>query len=369
MQTEDPTKLFARMLHQSKNLKPGDLVVPPIVPASIYWLPGEPTAAHQYGRWSNPTWTALEEALSVLEDAETVILPSGMAAISALLYSQLKSGERVLLPSDGYYTTRAFAEKFLRSFGVEIATCPTVEYEKYPFDGLKLVWIETPSNPGLDVCDLRSVVARAHEAGALAVVDNTTSTPLGQRPLDIGADAVIASDTKTISGHSDNLLGHVASRNGQLMAALKDWRKLSGAIPGPFEAWLCHRGLETLEVRYERMCATAMMLAGRLSTCAQVEAVRYPGLPNHPRHAIAKGQMLRFGSLIGVTFNDKAAAERFITESKFIRPTTSFGGVHTSAERRGRWGDQVHEGFVRLSVGCEPAEVLWTDMKSAIDRL
>jgi len=219
MQTEDPTKLFARMLHQSKNLKPGDLVVPPIVPASIYWLPGEPTAAHQYGRWSNPTWTALEEALSVLEDAETVILPSGMAAISALLYSQLKSGERVLLPSDGYYTTRAFAEKFLRSFGVEIATCPTVEYEKYPFDGLKLVWIETPSNPGLDVLDVAALAAEARAAGARVAVDNTLAGPLRVRPLDAGADWSVTSASKSITGHSDIVLGYVATRDAERAAA------------------------------------------------------------------------------------------------------------------------------------------------------
>src|SRR5579875_26021 len=149
---------FADVLHHSKQERPGDLVVPPIVPASLYYLPGEPSGPHQYGRWSNPTWSALEEALSVLEQAECVILPSGMAAIAAVLYSQLKAGDRLLLPSDGYYTTRSFAETFLVPTGIVVETCRTVDFEQKDFTGYRLVWVETPSNPGLDVCDLARVV-------------------------------------------------------------------------------------------------------------------------------------------------------------------------------------------------------------------
>lgn len=363
----DMDALFAEMLHhRTARLQPGDLVAPPIVPASVYALPGEPTGKHQYGRWSNPTWSALEDALAALEAAETVVFPSGMAAIAALLFSQVRRGDRILLPSDGYYTTRALAEKFLVPLGVELATCPTAEYDGRDFTGLKLVWIETPSNPCLDICDLRAVVAQAKAAGALVVVDNTTATPLGQRPLDLGADAVVSADTKAVSGHSDNLMGHVSSRDAALMAAVRDWRKISGAIPGAFEAWLCHRGLQTLEVRFARMCGTAEALAERLAHEAGVSAVRYPGLADHPGHAIARAQMRHFGFLIGVTFATKAKAEQFITACRFVRPATSFGGVHSSAERRARWGDQVAEGFVRLSVGCEPLEPLWADMKRAL---
>jgi cystathionine gamma-lyase len=361
---------FARALHHgAAALEPGAPLAPPIVPTSIYHLPGEPAGPYQYGRWSNPTWDALEEALATLEDAETVIVPSGMATVAAVFYSQLKSGDRVLLPADGYYVTRALAEKFLAGFGVTVDTVATAALEQTDLAGYRLVWIETPSNPGLDLADIGRVAARAHAAGALVVVDNTTMSPLGQRPLDLGADVVVSSDTKSVSGHSDVLFGHVASRNAGLMAQVRDWRKSAGAIPGSFEAWLVHRGLETLDVRFERMCTSALSLAQRLAGHARVEAVRHPGLPDHPAHALARRQMRRFGSLIALTLADSITAERFIGGCRFVRAATSFGGVHTSAERRARWGDQVAPGFIRLSVGCEPLEVLWEDMRASLDRL
>jgi cystathionine gamma-lyase len=361
--------LFCRCLHHAnEGIEPGDPVEPPIVPASVYFLPGEPKAAHQYGRWTNPTWSALEHALSVLEDAETLIFSSGMAGAAAIFYTQLRAGDRVLLPSDGYYTMRSLAEKYLVPMGVGVSTRATVDYESGDFNGFRLVWVETPSNPGLDLCDIRSVASKAKNAGALVVVDNTTLTPLGQRPLDLGADVVISSDTKLVNGHSDTLLAHVASRNAEVSSVIRDWRRHAGAIPGPFEAWLVHRGLETLEVRFERMCDNAEKIARRLADHPKVQ-VRFPGLFSGRAQEIAAKQMLRFGTMIGVTFADKPQAERFINECKFIRATTSFGGVHTSAERRARWGDKVPDGFVRLSVGCEPAELLWGDMERVLDSL
>lgn len=367
---DDIASIFAKTLHHgARSLRAGDLVVPPIVPASVYCLPGDPSGPYQYGRWSNPTWSALEEALTELEAAETVVFPSGMAAIASLLYTQLRSGDHVLLPSDGYYTTRAFAQQFLSPFGIIVDLCSTSDIDQRSLDGYRLVWVETPSNPGLDLCNIERVIAGAKRADAIVVVDNTTSTPLGQRPLDFGAHAIVSSDTKTVSGHSDTLMGHVSSRNPGLIVQIREWRKLSGAIPGPFEAWLVHRGLESLEVRYSQMCATAEILAHRLSEHRAIEAVRYPGLPTHPAHNTAKAQMLRFGALIGVTFGSKDAADCFIEKTSFIRAATSFGGVQTSAERRARWGDQVSDGFIRLSVGCEPSQVLWTDMKRVLDNL
>lgn len=370
MPANDLETRFASALHHGASaLKPGDPLSPPIVPTSVYYLPGEPGGPYQYGRWSNPTWDALEQALSTLEDAETVILPSGMATVAAVFYSQLKSGDRVLLPSDGYYVTRALAEKFLTGFGVAVDTVATPALAQMDLAGYRLVWIETPSNPGLDIADIERVSARAHAAGALVVVDNTTMSPLGQRPLELGADVVVSSDTKSVGGHSDVLFGHVASRNATLMAQVRDWRKSAGAIPGSFEAWLVHRGLETLDVRFERMCSSAGMLAQRLGEHHNVKAVQYPGLPSHPAHALAQRQMRRFGSLIALTLADAQAAESFIGRCQFVRAATSFGGVHTSAERRARWGDQVTPGFIRLSVGCEPGEVLWRDMQAALDGL
>lgn len=351
------------------NGRPGDPVTPAIVPSSVYFLPGDPSGPYQYARWTNPTWSALEEALSILEDAESVIFPSGMAAEAGILCSLAKPGDHVLLPSDAYYTTRVLADRYLAPAGVCVKTCPSADYDRQDFTGFRLVWIETPSNPGLDICDIRKAVAKGREAGATVIVDNTTPTPLGQRPLDLGADAVVSSDTKTINGHSDVVFGHVASRNPELIAAVRDWRKLCGAIPGPFESWLVHRGLETLELRFERMCNSAETLAARLAEHPKVQQVKFPGLASHPGHAVAKSQMLRFAMIVGVTLSDKVAAEKFINQCKFIRPTTSFGGVHSSAERRARWGDKVPEGFVRLSVGCEPLEELWKEMKSALDSL
>jgi cystathionine gamma-lyase len=199
-------------------------------------------------------------------------------------------------------------------------------------------------------------------------VDNTTLTPLGQRPLDLGADLVVAADTKAPAGHADVLFGHVASRDEKLLAAISDWRKFGGAIPGPFEAWLVHRGLETLELRFSRQCDNALAIAKRLAVHKATVGVRYPGLGNDPSHGLARKQMRRFGGLVGVTFADEAAAEAFIA-CPLIRPSTSFGSVHTSAERRARWGDAVPAGYVRLSVGCEPLEALWEAMDESLSRL
>lgn len=384
----DVQELFCRVLHHataehkdrvqsngagatesSTKAHTGDPVTPPIVLSGVFFLPGDPTGPYQYARWSNPTWTALEDALSILEDAESVIFPSGMATVAAVLCSQLKPGDRVLLPSDAYSTSRVLADKYLAAVGVQVATCPSADYDKQDFTGFRVVWVESPSNPGLDVCDLRKAVSKAKQAGALLIADNTMPTPLGQRPLDFGADAVVSSDSKAINGHSDVLSGHVASRQPDLIAAVRDWRKIYGAIPGPFESWLVHRGLETLEVRFERMCNNAEALAQRLSEHRKIQQVTFPGLRAHPAHAVAKSQMLRFGMILGIVLSDKNAAEKLINGCKVIRPTTSFGGLHTSAERRARWGDKVPEGFVRVSVGCEPLEQLWKEMKAALDTL
>lgn len=233
----------------------------------------------------------------------------------------------------------------------------TVSY----LSGFNMVHIETPSNPGLDLRDIARVSARAKAAGALIVADNTTLTPLGRRPLDLGADINLASDTKHISGHSDVLSGHVASRRSDLIGPVRDWRKFFGAIPSAFDTWLVYRGLKTLGVRFDRMCQTADLLAERLVNHTAIKTICYPGLKSHPDYALAARQMTRCGALLGLAFSDAATAERFIADARCIVPTSSFGSVHTSAERRARWGDTVAEGFVRLSIGCEPAEALWDE--------
>jgi cystathionine gamma-lyase len=365
----------------SRPLSPGSLLLDPDrerpngapfapspVFASTYRLAGDPSAEPmQYGRFANAGWQALEDVLGRLEGGEAVVFPSGMAAAIAVLNPLLRPGDRVLLPSDGYYTVRVYAETQLVPWGLRIETLPTLALADAAFDGVRLVWIETPSNPGLDCVDVRAIAARAHAAGTLVVVDNTTATPLGQRPLDLGADLVVSADTKALNGHSDVLFGHVAAREPELAARVRQWRTLSGSIPGPMETWLVQRGLMTLDVRLERMSANALAVARWLRAHSRVESVRYPGLPEDPAHATAARQMRAFGCLIGVTFVDAASARAFLERTRLIEEATSFGGVHSMAEQRSRWGyDAVPDRFVRLSVGIEPVEDLLLDMEAAL---
>lgn len=359
--TAEIDERVARMLHhRSAGLEKGDPIALPLTSSTAFHLPEVQGAAHIYARNGTPTWDAVEAQLVLLEAAEVVGFPSGMAAITGALMATLKAGDRVILPSDGYYVARVLSTGFLAPLGVDVVQIPTLDFATADFSGARVVYIETPSNPGLDVIDIADVVARAHAAGALVIADNTTMTPLLQRPLDLGADLVVAADTKAPGGHSDALFGHVAGRDTVLMGRVRDWRRLSGATPGAMEAWLIHRGLETLEVRLERMCATAGIIASRLATHPVVLATRYPGLAEDPAHRLAKRQMDAFGFLIGVTLKDADAAEGFLARCPYVVRATSFGSTHSSGERRARWGDAVPEGFLRLSIGLEPVETLWT---------
>jgi cystathionine gamma-lyase len=361
---------FAALLHQHRDhLKPGDAIPPAIVPAVVYHLPGSPEAPHQYGRFHNAGWTVLEQALGSLEGGEAVLFPSGMAAIAAVFYARLKAGDRVLLPSDGYYTIRALTERFLAPMGIAWETRPTRGFADGEFEGFALVWLEVPSNPGLDVCDIPAVAAAAHRAGALVVADTTTLTPLGLRALDLGVDVVVAADTKAINGHSDALMGHLATRDTEILEAVLLWRKFAGAIPGPFEAWQVRRGLETLEVRYERMCRNALAVAQLMQGHRAITALRYPGLPDDPAHDLARAQWNGFGFMVSATFSDEAKAEKFLSGCRYLAQSTSFGGVHSSGERRARWGDAVAPGFVRLSLGIEPTSALLAEFSRALDAL
>ncbi len=356
----------ALLHHRSRGLAPGQPVALPIVSSATFHTPDTVGLSHVYGRSGMPTWGALEDQLALLEDAPCVAFPSGMAAISAALFAALGAGKRLILPSDGYYVSRLLAGQVLAGYGVEVVEVATRDFAMADFSGAAVVLIETPSNPGLDVIDIAVVCARAHAAGALVIADNTTMTPLLQRPLDLGADVVVAADTKAPAGHSDVLFGHVASRDADFIARLREGRRLSGAVPGSFEAWLVHRGLETLEVRLSRMCATAEVIAERLAAHPAVRNLRYPGLSGDPSHAIAARQMSGFGFLIGFELADADRAERFLTDCALIVQSTSFGGTHTSGERRARWGDAVAPGFIRLSVGLEPVERLWQAIEVAL---
>ncbi|MFB7860853.1 cystathionine gamma-lyase [Streptomyces sp. NPDC056069] len=341
--------------------------------AAHFHLPGDPTGPYTYGRDENPTWTHLERAVSELEapgenGVETLVFASGMAAISAVLLSQLKAGDAVVLPDDGYQALPLLHEQ-MRAYGIEVRTAPTGgDAQLSVLAGAKLLWLETPSNPGLDVCDVRRMVTAAHEAGTLVAVDNTLATPLGQRPLQLGADFSVASDTKGMTGHGDILLGHVSCRDRERAAEVRRWRKIVGAIPGPMEAWLAHRSLATLSLRIDRQCGTALALAEALATRGDVTGLRYPGLPGDPSHEVAARQMRRFGSVVSFVLPDRERADRFLDALRLVDDATSFGGVRSTAERRGRWGgDAVPEGFVRFSVGAEDPEDLIADVLRALD--
>lgn len=365
--SEELDHRVAQMLHhRSKSLAKGDPVALPLTTSTAYHLPEVQGAAHIYARNGTPTWDGVEAQLALLENAEVVGFPSGMAAITAALMATLGAGDTLFLPSDGYYVSRVLATGFLAPLGIKVVQIPTLDYATADFTGARVVYIETPSNPGLDVIDIADLVARAHGAGALVIADNTTMTPLLQRPLDLGADLVVAADTKAPGGHSDALFGHVGGRDAKLMARVRDWRRLSGATPGAMEAWLIHRGLETLEVRLERMCASAGLVAQRLAAHPSVLSLRYPGLSHDPAHDIAARQMAGFGFLIGVTLKDATAAEAFLARCPYMVRATSFGSTHTSGERRARWGDAVPDGFIRLSIGIEPVEALWSAMADAL---
>jgi cystathionine gamma-lyase len=340
--------------------------------AAHFHLPGEPTGPYTYGRDENPTWTHLERAIGELEapgqSVETIVFASGMAAISAVAFSQLRTGDAVVLPDDGYQALPLLRER-LEAYGVEVRTAPTGgDAQLSVLDGARLLWIETPSNPGLDVCDIRRLVRQAHAGGTLVAVDNTLATPLGQRPLELGADFSVASDTKGMTGHGDILLGHVTCGNPELAASVRRWRKVVGAIPGPMEAWLAHRSLATLQLRVDRQCATALVLAGVLEGRDEVSGLRYPGLPGDPSYPVASRQMRRFGSVVSFVLPGRERAERFLDGLRLVDDATSFGGVRSTAERRGRWGgDAVPEGFIRFSVGAEDPEDLIADVLRALD--
>ncbi|MEU1623959.1 cystathionine gamma-lyase [Streptomyces sp. NPDC020096] len=337
-----------------------------------YHLPGEPFGPYTYGRDENPTWSRLEEAISGLESpdvpAQTVTFASGMAAVSAVILAQVRSGDTVVLPSDCYQTTRALQQR-LESYGIEVRLAPTGgDAQLDVLDGARLLWIETPSNPGLDVCDIRRLVDAAHSAGALVAVDNTLSTPLGQRPLELGADFAVASGTKALSGHGDLLLGYVTARDAELAASVRLWRKTVGAIPGPMEAWLAHRSLATLHLRVDRQQQNALALATALSQRQEVTGLRYPGLPTDPAHQVATRQMRNFGPVVSFVLPGRDHAERFLAALRMTGEATSFGSVLSTAERRARWGgDAVPDGFIRFSVGVEDAQDIVADVLQALD--
>ncbi|OBG94441.1 cystathionine gamma-lyase [Mycobacterium sp. E136] len=346
---------------------PGQAVAPAPVPATTFHLSAdESESPDTYGRGSNPTWRHVESALAQLEGAPAALaFGSGMAAITSVLRALTKPGSKLVVPADGYYKVREYASEYLVAQGVTVVVATTGEMCAASADA-DVVLAESPANPGLDVVDLHQLAMQCRSRGATLVVDNTTATPFGQQPLSLGADVVVASATKALSGHSDLLAGYVASAHTDLMDVVARERLRSGAVLGAFEAWLLLRSLGTAGLRFERQCHNAAALAVALHAHPAVRTVRYPGLPDDPSHRIACAQMKRFGGLIAVELADAAAVHALVERSALLIASTSFGGIHTSVDRRARWGDDVSDGFARISLGIEDTDDLIADIEQAL---
>lgn len=346
---------------------PGQAVAPSPVPATTFHLsPDESESPDTYGRGSNPTWRLVESALAQLEGAPSALaFGSGMAAITSVLRALVKPDSKLVVPADGYYQVRDYASEYLAAQGVTVIAATAGELCAASADA-DVVLAESPTNPGLDVVDLHQLAMQCRSRGATLVIDNTTATPFGQQPLSLGADVVVASATKALSGHSDLLAGYVASAHTDLMDAVATERLRSGAVLGAFEAWLLLRSLGTAGLRFERQCHNAAALAVALHAHPAVRVVRYPGLPDDPSHRIACAQMKRFGGLIAVELADAAAVHALVERSALLIASTSFGGIHTSVDRRARWGDDVSDAFARISLGIEDTDDLIADIEQAL---
>jgi cystathionine gamma-lyase len=337
-------------------------------------LPPRTGGADAYARTEHPTLRDFEGAVGELDGGRCLSFATGMAAISAAVLAFVGAGDRVVLPSDGYYTTRLLARSELERFGVRVDFVSTPDIEAYAdgggLEGARMVFLETPSNPRLDVCDIAAVARAAHAAGALVAVDNTTATPLGQRPLALGADLTVGSDTKALTGHSDLLLGHVSTRDDALYAAVQRWRNNTGNTPGPFEAWLGHRSMSTLDLRLARQAQNAVAVAELLADSPAVTGVRWPWRPGDASFGLASRQMLRPNGVVSAELTDEAAVAALLGASRLWTAATSFGGVHSTIDRRAQWGaDAVAPGFVRLSCGIEDTADLVADLSVALAAL
>lgn len=347
---------------------PGAAVSPPIEVTSVY----RPDAAGSplYGRERNATWEALEEVLGGLEGGRAVAFSAGVAAINAVL-ARVPVGGTVVAPDDAYTGTRANLDALsdrglLTARMVDITDAAAVATA---CDGADLLWIESPTNPLLRVADIAALAAAARRRGVLVAVDNTFATPLGQRPLAAGADVVVHSVTKFLSGHADVILGAAVTSDNALADAFVTHRTLTGSIPGPVEAWLALRGIRSLPARFARAQTSAGLLAERLAAHPGVERVRYPGLASHPHHDLATRVLDGFGAMISFDVAGGAAgADALCGAVSLAVHTTSLGGVETTLERRAAQPLDAYlpEGLVRLSVGCEDVEDLWTDLSQAL---
>ena len=369
-----------RAIHEGQAPDPatGALTVP-IYQTSTYAQEavGE-TKGYDYSRVSNPTRSALQTCLASLEGAEHgIAFASGLGATTTLMHL-LNTGDRVVSVADVYggvyrmfsqvYEPKGYVFDWISA--EEINTNLTAHLD----ERTRIVWLETPTNPLLNVIDIRAAAEAAHAAGAMVVVDNTFASPYLQQPLALGADVVVHSTTKYLGGHSDLIGGFVATNDPTVAERLSFLQKSLGAVPGPFDCWLVLRGLKTLAVRMRQHCANAVAIAGFLERHARVEKVLYPGLPHHPGHEIASRQMRDFGGMISFLAKSEEEAVALVGRTKIWKLAESLGGVESLIEVPARMthASTADSSFaaapnlVRLSVGLESAEDLLADLEVAL---
>ena len=324
-----------------------------------------------YGRFGNSSWKALESAIEVIEAGKTILFSSGLAAISAI-FRTLPNSSIIVTSKNGYTGTMNLLRQIteVNSMQVRYVDVSNTEEVITALEGANFAWIESPTNPALEVADLPTIIKAAKAQSVLVGVDNTFATGLNQKPLQMGADYSMNSVTKYLSGHSDVLMGSVSTNNPELFSKVFDVRKFHGAIPGPFEAWLALRGIRTLALRLDKAQENALELAKRLSTHPNVERVRYPGLATDPHHQMAKSFMKGFGAIVCIEVKGGAAmADKACESSRLVTYATSLGGVESLWERRQRWGSEapsIPDNLVRISVGIEEIEDLWADIDQAL---
>jgi cystathionine gamma-synthase len=334
---------------------------------------------YDYARVGNPTRTALQVALASLENAtHGIAFSSGIGATTTLMHL-VDPGERVVLIADVYGGVYRMTSQVYEPKGYRFTYVPAAEFDEnlaaHLDEDVRIVWVETPSNPLLNVVDIRKAADAAHAVGAILVVDNTFASPYLQLPLDLGADAVIHSTTKYLGGHSDTVGGFVATKDDALAERLYFLQKSLGAVPGPFDAWLVLRGIKTLAVRMRQHCENARRVAEFLEGHAAVERVLYPGLPEHPGHEVALRQMRDFGGMVSFLAASEQEAVAMVARTKLFQLAESLGGVESLIEHPARMTHASTAGapfapppnLVRLSVGIESADDLVADLEAALD--
>ncbi len=357
-------------------------VIPPIFATSTYKQDGVGglRGGYEYSRSANPTRTALEGALAAVEEGERAFaFASGLAAEDTLVRSTCLPGDHVVIPDDAYGGTFRLFDKVEQVWGVAHSPAPVSDVDAVRAairPGVtKLVWIETPTNPMLNIGDIEALAGVAHEAGALLVVDNTFASPYLQQPLALGADVVVHSTTKYVGGHSDVVGGAIVVRDLDLAERITFHQNAIGAVPGPFDAFLTHRGLKTLAVRMDRHCDNAEAVVDFLTGHEAVTEVVYPGLADHPGHALASRQMKRYGGM--VSFRVRGGEEHALRVCERTRVFTlaeSLGGIESLIEHPGRMTHasvagtdlEVPSDLIRLSVGIETADDLLADLDQAL---